>query len=62
MIYVSMGGRLVNDTTTDCRIQIAECLELLIQRITAPKKNELFKINITLLKQSNKVSNKVPST
>lgn len=55
-LFVKFGTQLVNDESPECRQQIAECIETLIQRIDPNVRDELFGIVITYLENENKPS------
>ncbi|XP_055858759.1 small subunit processome component 20 homolog [Episyrphus balteatus] len=46
-LFVSLGARLVNDDTSECRKAAAECIELLIGRLESTERQALF--DVTLL-------------
>lgn len=48
-LFLSLGARLVNDESADCRRLVAECLETLIGKLTVNNRGQLFDIVLTLL-------------
>lgn len=48
-LFLSIGARLVNDETSECRILVAECLETLISRLEKTDRDELFDLIVVLL-------------
>lgn len=48
-LFLSLGARLVNDESADCRKLVAECVESLISKLDANNRNQLFDIILMLL-------------
>lgn len=49
LIFIACGSRLINDESSECRENVANCLETLLTRIDASQRDELFTILLTLL-------------
>lgn len=49
LIFIACGSRLINDESSECRENVADCLETLLTRIDASQRDELFTILLTLL-------------
>lgn len=48
-LFLSLGAQLINDESTDCRKQIANCIEALLIKLDLQKRNELFEIIVVLM-------------
>jgi U3 small nucleolar RNA-associated protein 20 len=49
LLFMSLGARLVNEESSECRILVAETLELLLSHINKPSRDELFDLTLVLL-------------
>lgn len=48
-LFLSLGARLVNDESAECRRLVAECVETLISKLTPNNRTQLFEIVLQLL-------------
>lgn len=48
-LFLSLGARLVNDESAECRRLVAECVETLIGKLTPNNRTQLFEIVLQLL-------------
>lgn len=57
ILFLSLGARLINDESTDCRQQAADCIESLLGKLDDSNRNQLFDI-VTVLLTDKKSSHK----
>lgn len=57
LLFLSLGARLVNDESADCRKMIADCIESLLQKLDESNRNQLFDI-VTVLLTDRKLSHR----
>uniref|UniRef100_A0A1I8QDT5 Uncharacterized protein n=1 Tax=Stomoxys calcitrans TaxID=35570 RepID=A0A1I8QDT5_STOCA len=55
-LYISLGTRLVNDEEPECRKAVANCIELLINRLEKSTRQQLFDMTLLFFNSNNKPS------